>query len=74
MSSLTDQLETRVKAAKDRFALAKLKDEITALLASAEFRRLSQDDKNRIEDLLVEVLSKQEQYKGCDPLSTILEH
>jgi len=37
VSSLTDQLETRVKAAQDRFALAKLKDEITALLASAEF-------------------------------------
>lgn len=74
MSSLTDELETRVKAAQDRFALAKLQDEITALLASAEFRRLSQGDKNRVEDLLVEVLSKQEQYKGCDPFSTILGH
>lgn len=66
------ELESRVKAAQDRFALLKLREEITAFMDSPQFKRLPQRDKNHVEDLLVEVLAKEEQYKGCDPLRTIL--
>jgi hypothetical protein len=43
-------------------------------MGSPQFQELSQSDKNRVEDLLVETLAKEEQYKGCDPWRTILEH
>jgi hypothetical protein len=72
VSALTDGLQHRVKTAQDKFTLSKLRDEITGLMGSAEFQQLPQGDRNRVEDLLVEVLSKQDQYKGCDPWSTIL--
>jgi hypothetical protein len=41
-------------------------------MESPQFKQLSQNDKNRVEDLLVEVLAKEEQYQGCDPWRTIL--
>jgi hypothetical protein len=41
-------------------------------MESPQFEQLPQSDKNRVEDILVEVLVKEEQYKGCDPLRTIL--
>jgi len=41
-------------------------------MGSPQFQELQQSDKNRVEDLLVETLAKEEQYKGCDPWRTIL--
>jgi hypothetical protein len=41
-------------------------------MESPQFQQLSQSDKNRVEDLLMEVLAKEEQHKGCDPWRTIL--
>jgi hypothetical protein len=43
-------------------------------MGSHQFQELSQSDKNRVEDLLVEALAKEEQYKGCDPLRSIFGH
>jgi hypothetical protein len=66
------ELENRLKAAQDKFELLRLREDITAFMETSEFQQLSQSDKNRVEDILVEVLAKEEQYKGCDPLRTIL--
>jgi hypothetical protein len=66
------ELKNRLKTAQDRFELLKLKEDITALMGSPQFQELSQSDKNRIEDLLVQTLAKEEQYKGCDPWRTIM--
>ena len=66
------ELENRLKAAQDKFELLRLREDITAFMETSEFQQLPQSDKNRVEDLLVEVLAKEEQYKGCDPLRTIL--
>ena len=72
MSLSITELKNRLKTAQDRFELSRLREEISAFMESPQFKRLSQSDKNRVEDLLVEVLAKEEQYKGCDPWRTIL--
>jgi hypothetical protein len=66
------EVESRLKSAQDRFELLSLREHITVFMQSPQFEQLSQSEKNRAEDLLVEVLAKEEQYKGCDPLRTIL--
>jgi cation transport regulator ChaC len=66
------ELENRLKVAQDKFELLRLREDIATFMESPQFKQLSQNDKNRVEDLLVEVLAKEEQYKGCDPLRTIL--
>jgi hypothetical protein len=68
------EFENRLKVAQDKFELLKLRQDISTFMESSQFQQLSQSDKNRVEDLLVEVLAKEEQYKGCDPLRTILGH
>jgi hypothetical protein len=74
MNISTVELERRLKAARGKLELSKLRDEIRALMESPEFQQLSQADKNRVEDLLVEVLAREEQFGGCDPLRSILGH
>ena len=68
------ELENRLKVAQDKFELLRLREDITTLMESLQFKQLLQNEQNRVEDLLVEVLAKEEQYKGCDPLRTILGH
>jgi len=68
------ELKNRLRTAQDKFELLRLREEITTFMGSPQFQELSQSDKNRVEDLLVETLAKEEQYKGCDPWRTILEH
>jgi hypothetical protein len=70
----TGELENRLKVAQDKFELLRLREDITTLIEGLQFKQLSQNEQNRVEDLLVEVLAKEEQYKGCDPLRTILDH
>jgi hypothetical protein len=72
MSESITELKNRLKTAQDKFDLLKLRGDITTLMDSPRFQELSQSDKNRIEDLLVETLAKEEQYKGCDPWRTIM--
>lgn len=74
MSESITELKNRLKTAQGKFDLLKLRGDITTLMDSPRFQELSQSDKNRIEDLLVEAIAKEEQYKGCDPWKTILEH
>lgn len=74
MSLSITELRTRLKTAQDRFELLRLREDITAFMGSPEFQEFSQTDKNRIEDLLVEAIAKEEQYKGCDPLRSIFGH
>ena len=71
MSVSIEELKGRVRGAKDRFEALRLREEISAFMESSEFRQLSQRERDRIEDLLIEVIAKEEQYKGCDPLRSI---
>jgi len=68
------ELRNRLRTAQDKFELLRLREDITTFMDSPQFQEFSQSDKNRIEDLLVEALAKEEQYKGCDPWKIILEH
>lgn len=72
MSLSITELRNRFKATQDKFELLKLREDVTALMDSPQFQQLSQSDRNRVEDLLVEVVAKEEQYKGCDPWRTIM--
>ena len=72
MSLSITELRNRLRTAQDKFELLRLREDITTFMGSHQFQELSQSDKNRVEDLLVEALAKEEQYKGCDPLRTIL--
>jgi hypothetical protein len=74
MNFCTAELKSSVKGCKDRFEAQKLREDISRFMESPQFKQLSQSDKNRVEDLIVEVLAKEEQYKGCDPLRTIFGH
>jgi len=73
MSMSIEELKGRVRRAEDRFEALRLREEISALMESPEFRQLSQRDRDHVEDLLVEVIAKQDQYKGCDPLRSIFD-
>ena len=66
------ELENRAKVAQDKFELLRLREDVSAFMENPQFKQLSQNEQNRVEDLLVSVLAKEEQYKGCDPLRTIL--
>lgn len=61
------ELEAKVKGAQGRFELLKLKEEITALVTSPEFKKFPQKEQDRLEDLLAKLLAKEEQFRGCDP-------
>ena len=74
MSLSTAELKDRLKTAQNRFELLRLREDITTFMGSPQFQQLPQSDKNRVEDLLVEVLAREEQYKGCDPWRTMLGH
>ena len=74
MSLSIEELKNRVRGVKDGFELLRLREEISAFMESPEFQQLSQGDRNRVDDLLVEAIAKEEQYKGCDPLRSIFGH
>jgi len=72
MSLPITELRNRLRTAQDKFELLRLREDITTFMGTPQFQELSQSDKNRVEDLLVEALAKEEQYKGCHPWRTIL--
>jgi len=74
MNLSIEELKSRVRGVKDRFELLRLREEISAFMESPEFQQLPQGDRNRVEDLLIEAIAKEEQYKGCDPLRSIFGH
>ena len=67
------ELENRIKRAQGRFDFLRLREDITAFITSPQFKELSQEDKNQLEDLLVKVIAKEEQFKGCDPWRGIIK-
>lgn len=73
MSLSITELKDRLKITQDKFELMRLREDITTFMDSPQFHELPESDKNRIEDLLVELLVKEERYKGCDPWRTIME-
>ena len=68
------EFANRFKTTQGKFEFLRLREDITTFIKSPRFKELSQDDKNRVEDLLVNVISKEEQYRGCDPWKGILKH
>lgn len=74
MNVSIEELKSRVRGVRDRFELLRLREEIGAFMESPEFQQLPQGDRNRVEDLLIEAIAKEEQYKGCDPLRSIFGH
>ncbi len=74
MSLSIAELTDRLKTAQNSFELLRLREDITTFMGTPQFQQLPKSDKDHVEDLLVEVLAKEEQYKGCDPWRTMLGH
>lgn len=72
MGKPLQEIKERLKVAQGRFAILDLKDAIEGFIRGPEFSKLCDDEKDRIMDLLAEVLTKLDGCKGCDPLKTLL--
>jgi len=74
MNETVSKFERRLKEIQSRFELLKLEDEITKYMDTGEYKSLQQDDKNSLDDILMEILNKKEYFqKGCDPWKSILK-
>jgi uncharacterized protein YajQ (UPF0234 family) len=74
INETVNEFERRLKEIRRRFELLKLEDEITEYMDSEEYKSLQQDDKNALDDILMEILNKKEYFqKGCDPWKSILK-
>jgi hypothetical protein len=67
-----EDIENRVNKTRGKFELLKLREEITVFICGPEFKELSQADQNRVEDLLVKVIDRQEKFKPRDAWGAIL--
>ena len=71
MKTSVVELKSRVQELKNRTEVLKLREEISTFIESPQFEQLSEDDKDLVMDLLAKVHSKEDQYKGCDPLNLV---
>ena len=71
MKSSLVELESRVQQIKNSSEVSKLREEISKLIESPQFKELSENEKDLVMDLLAKVHSKQDQFKGCDPLNLV---
>jgi hypothetical protein len=72
MKQFVEDLENRVNKTRGKYELVKLREEITIFIKSPKFRELLQIDQDRVEDLLVKVISKEERHKVRDSWQAIL--
>lgn len=71
MVSSIGELKIRVSGVKNRFELLRLREDIGKYIDSPQFKRLSEDDKEYVIDLLADIHSKENQFTGCDPLNRV---
>jgi hypothetical protein len=70
--SPADGFEERAQITRGKFELLKLREEITAFIKGDQFKGLSKADRDRLEDLLVKVIDRQEKYTTRDAWGAIL--
>jgi hypothetical protein len=57
-----------------RMELLALERDLTSFLGSDEYVTLSEEEKNVLDEIIVELLSKKEHFNtGCDPWESILK-
>ena len=71
MKTYVVELKNRIQEIKNRTEVLKLRDEISTFIKSPQFEQLPENDRDIIMDLLAKVHSKEDQYKGCDPLDCV---
>jgi len=71
MKTSVVELQSRVQEIKNRTEVLKLREEISTFIESPQFEQLSENDKDLVMDLLAKVHSKEDQFKGCDPLNLV---
>ena len=74
MNSSLLELKRRVKEARNRSEVLKLRADVTEFMEGPQFKQLSESDKEYVIDLLAEVHAKEEQYKGCNPWHSAPKH
>lgn len=65
------ELKKRVQGIKNRSEVLSMREEISKFIDSPQFQQLSEDDRDLVMDLLANVHSKEDQFKGCDPLNLV---
>lgn len=71
MESSLVELKSRVQEIKTGSEVTKLREELSKLIDSPQFKQLSENDRDLVIDLLAKVNSKQDQFKTCDPLDLV---
>jgi hypothetical protein len=72
MTNKVMEFKKRYSDIKSRAELLELERDIGKYLTSEDSKTLSVDEKDSIEDLLVEVINKKEYFQaGCDPWKII---
>jgi hypothetical protein len=68
MTDKVMEFRKRYSEIKNRGELLELEGDIGKYLASEDFKTLPVDEKDHLEDLLVDVINKKEHFQsGCDP-------
>ncbi len=74
MNEIVNEFERILNEIQSRFELLKLEDEIIEYMNSEEYKNLNQEDKNALDDILMEIINKKEYFqKGCDPWKSIIK-
>ena len=71
MKTSVVELKKKVQEIKNGTDVLKMREEISKLIESPEFEQLSENDRDIVMDLLAKVHSKEDQFKGCDPLNLV---
>lgn len=73
MNETVKEFKQRFPEIQNRSQLLKLEEDLIEYMASEIYKSLSEDDKNTLDDLLMEVTHKKGYFlKGCDPWKSIL--
>jgi hypothetical protein len=73
MTGRLREFTKRYSSMANRFELLDLEKDIKEYISSEDFRHLSEETRNALDDLLLEVMNKKEYFqKGCDPWKGIL--
>ena len=63
----------RFDSIRNRLELLKLEEEIISYMDTDEYIKVSDYDKNELDDILMEIKNKKEYYQaGCDPWKKIM--
>lgn len=75
MDDRLEDFSARVATVQDQEQLIELERDIREFYTSISYRDLGSEDRDLLDDIMVEIVNKKEYLKrGCDPMRFILEN